>query len=240
MSRDGTPEAIEAFYHSTAWKKCKLAYKSLRNYTCERCGRPGWIVHHKTPLTIENVNDPSISLDFSNLELVCLSCHDAEHRRTSGGRLCIGTGRRLRTDAGTGAAGRRFHHINAGDFYFDYPRRGFHRCEHGIRYRRAVCKRRGTPDAAIHPEQGTQRAHGSVHRFVYRPCFRNRSVWSDGSRAEGLRIPRLRVSDHSISSICDPCNLHKNERYLNLYILKYLKINTSNIESLPYSARMRQ
>ena len=87
MSREGTPETIEAFYHSTAWKKCKLAYKSLRNYTCERCGRPGWIVHHKTPLTIENINNPSISLDFSNLELVCLSCHDAEHHRLKGDGL---------------------------------------------------------------------------------------------------------------------------------------------------------
>ena len=63
MAREGTPAKVEAFYHSTEWRKCVKAFKSLKNYTCERCGKPGWIVHHKSPLTPENIDDPEVSLN---------------------------------------------------------------------------------------------------------------------------------------------------------------------------------
>lgn len=63
------------FYSSTAWKKCRKAYNKLMHYQCEDCSGVGEIVHHKTPLTPDNINDPNISLNFDNLRLVCRKCH---------------------------------------------------------------------------------------------------------------------------------------------------------------------
>ena len=41
--------------------------------------RPGEIVHHKAHITPQNINDPSITLDWSNLMLVCRDCHGELH-----------------------------------------------------------------------------------------------------------------------------------------------------------------
>ena len=40
---------------------------------------PGEIVHHKIALTPDNINDPSVSLSWDNLELLCRDCHGKEH-----------------------------------------------------------------------------------------------------------------------------------------------------------------
>lgn len=36
-------------------------------------------MHHRIWLTPENINDPSVSLNFDNLELLCQDCHNKEH-----------------------------------------------------------------------------------------------------------------------------------------------------------------
>lgn len=41
----------------------------------------GKIVHHKTPITPSNINDPMITLNFNNLEYICQTCHNKEHMR---------------------------------------------------------------------------------------------------------------------------------------------------------------
>ena len=74
-----------AFYKSTAWKRCRLAYIKMRGGLCERClaqgvFTPGYIVHHKTYLTEENLSNPEIALDFNNLELLCATHHNLEHK----------------------------------------------------------------------------------------------------------------------------------------------------------------
>ena len=71
------------FYKSRAWRKCRDAYAASRFGLCERCGGPGVIVHHKIRLTLENVNDPSIALNWDNLELLCQACHNEEHHGTA-------------------------------------------------------------------------------------------------------------------------------------------------------------
>jgi len=38
-------------------------------------------VHHKIPLTEENITDPKVSLNWENLELLCKACHDEERDR---------------------------------------------------------------------------------------------------------------------------------------------------------------
>ena len=77
---------IEAFYTSRAWRKCRDAVLSEHGGLCQICAGKGLIVpavhvHHRTPLTPENLNDPRIALDSSNLMALCEECHAAQHKR---------------------------------------------------------------------------------------------------------------------------------------------------------------
>ena len=77
-------EYAQAFYKSTAWQQCRDSYIKSVGGLCERCLAnglivPGYIVHHKCYLTPENIKDPSITLNFSNLEYLCHDCHNKEH-----------------------------------------------------------------------------------------------------------------------------------------------------------------
>lgn len=72
------------FYKTKAWERCRAAYLSSVGGLCERCkqeGRivPAEIVHHKIYLQEENYQDPSIALNFDNLEALCQNCHNQEH-----------------------------------------------------------------------------------------------------------------------------------------------------------------
>jgi len=84
---DGAPVRFAAeFYKSHIWMKCAKAYANSRGGLCERCAArglivPGEEVHHKVKLTPENIHDPSVALNWENLELLCKDCHIAEHRR---------------------------------------------------------------------------------------------------------------------------------------------------------------
>ena len=71
--------AFQEFYNSAAWKACREAYKHKAVYLCERCGKPGVIVHHKIRVTAETINKPEVLLNFDNLELLCRECHAHEH-----------------------------------------------------------------------------------------------------------------------------------------------------------------
>lgn len=68
-----------AFYNSKEWRRVSAAYMSSKLYTCERCGKPAQICHHKKWLNDRNVHDPSVALSFDNLEALCIECHNAEH-----------------------------------------------------------------------------------------------------------------------------------------------------------------
>lgn len=75
------------FYDSAAWKKCREGYRKKVGGLCERCLArglivPGDIVHHKIYLTEDNYKDPSVALNWDNLEYLCKSCHDQEHFKT--------------------------------------------------------------------------------------------------------------------------------------------------------------
>ena len=72
------------FYKSIRWQNTRDAYMKSVGGLCERCSKaglivPGEIVHHKTPLTPENIDDPDISLSWDNLELLCRQCHYVMH-----------------------------------------------------------------------------------------------------------------------------------------------------------------
>lgn len=73
-----------AFYRSSVWQNARNAYAARRHYLCERCLakgilRPGEIVHHKIYLTPDNINDPRVTLNEDNFELVCRNCHAEIH-----------------------------------------------------------------------------------------------------------------------------------------------------------------
>ena len=72
-------EYAKAFYNSAAWIKCKNSYIKSVHGLCERCGEPGYIVHHKKHITQSNINDPNITFNHDNLEYLCLDCHNKEH-----------------------------------------------------------------------------------------------------------------------------------------------------------------
>ena len=76
---------IERFYTTRAWRKCRESFLKERGGLCEICLSKGLIVpavhvHHRTHITPENLNDPRITLDHSNLMALCEECHAEQHR----------------------------------------------------------------------------------------------------------------------------------------------------------------
>ena len=72
-------EWAKAFYNSPAWKKCRWTFMDTKHWTCERCSNPAQITHHKEYLTPLNINNPKVTLSWSNLEALCQDCHNKEH-----------------------------------------------------------------------------------------------------------------------------------------------------------------
>lgn len=77
-------EWASKFYGTNAWVQCRTAYKSYRRGLCERCLARGIVtvgteVHHKIPLTPQNISNPNITLSWKNLMLLCTTCHDEVH-----------------------------------------------------------------------------------------------------------------------------------------------------------------
>ena len=83
----------KAFYTSKAWQQTRDAYYKHARGQCARCQEefkagkrglaemnPGKIVHHKKHITPENINDPSVTLSFDNLELLCDEHHNRHHK----------------------------------------------------------------------------------------------------------------------------------------------------------------
>ena len=72
--------AAKKFYDSPQWEKTRKAYRALRHGICERCGKKNAnIVHHKQYLNDERLKDTDYTLNFENLELLCIDCHNREH-----------------------------------------------------------------------------------------------------------------------------------------------------------------
>lgn len=67
------------FYLSRAWRNTQSAYMNSQHYVCERCGSLARIVHHKQHITPGNVGNIMITLNWDNLEALCIECHNTEH-----------------------------------------------------------------------------------------------------------------------------------------------------------------
>lgn len=74
-------------YNSHEWKSLREQLIIKANYTCSMCGAnhifDPWnlIGHHRQELTPTNVNDPLVSLNPANVDIVCKQCHDRVHLR---------------------------------------------------------------------------------------------------------------------------------------------------------------
>lgn len=74
----------KAFYLSQAWIDARNAYKQSKAGLCERCLANGLynpcdIVHHEIYITPDNINNADITLNWDNLECLCIDCHNKEH-----------------------------------------------------------------------------------------------------------------------------------------------------------------
>ena len=72
-------EFAKQFYLSKTWRELRDKYFNSQFGLCERCGRPALIIHHKIYLTADNIGNPDVSLNWNNLECLCLDCHNKEH-----------------------------------------------------------------------------------------------------------------------------------------------------------------
>ena len=73
--------AINRFYRSSAWLLARQQKIAACNGRCEQCGAIGEEVHHKIPLTADNICNPNITLNPDNLIYLCKECHNKEHDR---------------------------------------------------------------------------------------------------------------------------------------------------------------
>ena len=88
-------EFAERFYKSKKWVSTKNAYKKSVGGICERCYSrgvisPGEIVHHKIHIEPWNIDDPSITLSWDNLQLLCRNCHAEVHKASPPKRYLCG------------------------------------------------------------------------------------------------------------------------------------------------------
>lgn len=100
-------EFAERFYKSHAWQACRASYLItpiespcgiVPPGVCERCFSYGElsiakVVHHKTHLTPQNIDDPAVTLSFDNLERLCQLCHAFVHSDVTDPRVVFVNGR---------------------------------------------------------------------------------------------------------------------------------------------------
>lgn len=91
-----TKEAKRKFYDSREWKHKRKAIKQRDNYECQECKRQGLVTidtneysesakRKKIQLVVDHIKElednPALALEDSNLETLCVSCHNAKHGR---------------------------------------------------------------------------------------------------------------------------------------------------------------
>ena len=72
-------EFATKFYKSKAWLNCREGFIQSVYGLCGRCDSNGYIVHHRIVLTPNNISDPNVTLNWSELEYLCIDCHNKEH-----------------------------------------------------------------------------------------------------------------------------------------------------------------
>ena len=78
-------EELGKFYKSKKWQKARKNALMRDKYLCVLCAEEGRItnadvVHHKIHLSLENVDNPEISLNENNLISLCSEHHSQVHK----------------------------------------------------------------------------------------------------------------------------------------------------------------
>ena len=73
------------FYKSKAWQSTRSYVWDRAHGMCERCMesgevKPADVVHHKIPLSPDNMDDPNVTLNSDNLIALCHDCHTEVHK----------------------------------------------------------------------------------------------------------------------------------------------------------------
>lgn len=71
----------QKFYRSKDWIKLRNHVRNTNGMRCNKCGKlikGKSIVDHIEEVTPDNKNDTSITLNESNLQLLCLACHNSK------------------------------------------------------------------------------------------------------------------------------------------------------------------
>ena len=91
---------LQQFYSSDTWRKFRLRLIAERTNKADGLVYDEWthkpisdlrtaILHHKQPLTLQNVNDYSISLNPENIMIVSMKSHNEIHARFGRGRQTV-------------------------------------------------------------------------------------------------------------------------------------------------------
>ncbi len=77
---------VANFYKSKEWIETRNLKLWQEHFLCERCKAKGIIesarvVHHKIYINRYNINDTDITLNLENLEALCQTCHNREHKK---------------------------------------------------------------------------------------------------------------------------------------------------------------
>ena len=70
-----------AFYDSALWARTRAYILRRDRYMCTRCHNPAQEVHHIIRLSVDNINDPNITINPDNLISLCRDCHFKEHEQ---------------------------------------------------------------------------------------------------------------------------------------------------------------
>lgn len=72
---------FKSFYNSAAWIKLSNVVRTQSYHLCQLCQQPGDEIHHIIPITLDNLDNPRITLNPDNLICLCHDCHNAIHDR---------------------------------------------------------------------------------------------------------------------------------------------------------------
>ncbi|MCM3628793.1 HNH endonuclease [Paenibacillus glycanilyticus] len=96
MSKYKTPEQKRRFYDSPSWRSLRRVIVERDNFECQQCKRNGLVVidtneysetakRKKIQLVVHHIREleryPELALEISNLETICVACHEKEHKR---------------------------------------------------------------------------------------------------------------------------------------------------------------
>ena len=78
----------EQFYKSSTWKNVQALVMRRDKALCVECLKngivtPASLVHHIKPITRQNIDDPTITLNMDNLEALCTKCHETIHKKVN-------------------------------------------------------------------------------------------------------------------------------------------------------------